>query len=61
MFGAGRSVQHATKQMIDYVLLLEIESADMMWGDSGAMQIWIKPGDLAKGRFDKAIATVEGH
>jgi uncharacterized protein YwqG len=46
--------------------LLQIDSdtslhPEFMFCDMGAAQFWIEPADLAKGRFDKAWGTTEGH
>ncbi|WP_196223394.1 DUF1963 domain-containing protein, partial [Roseibium sp. RKSG952] len=63
MFGAGLSIQDAPERMSDKVLLLEVDTdgmANMMWGDSGALQLWIDPQALAAGRFDTVEATAEG-
>lgn len=62
MFGAGHSIQGAPERMADHLLLLELDSdrsANLMWGDTGVLQLWIAPADLADSRFDRAVATVE--
>ncbi len=35
------------------------DAADMMWGDCGALYWLIRPEDLAEGRFDRAMFTMQ--
>jgi hypothetical protein len=35
--------------------------AGFHWGDAGALQYWMRPADLATGRWDWAFMTFEGH
>lgn len=65
MLGEGRNVQGAPERFRQsHVLLMQFDTdygLNWMWGDCGALQFWITPGDLSNGRFDKVQVTAEGH
>lgn len=65
LLGHGRDVQGAPGAMGGtHVLLMQFDTdAGMfwMWGDVGVVQFWITPADLDAGRFDRCVATMEGH
>ncbi|HUQ82070.1 MAG TPA: DUF1963 domain-containing protein [Gemmatimonadaceae bacterium] len=65
MFGHGRAVQVAADEMADeHVLLLQLSPDDPMGlqlGDSGVLQYWIHPADLAAQRFENTVLTIESH
>jgi uncharacterized protein YwqG len=67
MLGIGRNIQGTAEEARadGTILLLQIDSdrsvhEHFMFCDMGAAQFWIKPTDLADGRFDKAWGTTEG-
>ena len=64
MFGYGREVQgQAEKMSRSHVLLMQLDSDKTLgwtFDDSGVLQYWITPGDLAALNFDSVVATVEG-
>jgi hypothetical protein len=63
MFGFGKSIQNAADENRDKLLLLQLTTDyGMFWmfGDCGAIQIWIDREDLAAGRFERATITLEG-
>jgi hypothetical protein len=67
MLGVGKNVQGTAEDAYGdgTILLLQIDSdrtvhEHFMFCDMGVAQFWIKPADLAKGRFDKAWGTTEG-
>jgi uncharacterized protein YwqG/Lon protease-like protein len=67
MFGYGADIQGTAGEAHSdgLILLLQIDSdravdKEFMFCDMGMVQFWIKPADLAAGRFDKAWATTEG-
>jgi uncharacterized protein YwqG len=67
MLGVGKNLQGTAEEHYadGLVLLLQIDSdkavdSDFVFCDMGAAQFWIKPDDLAAGRFDRAWATTEG-
>jgi uncharacterized protein YwqG len=48
------------EESLGWTLLAQFDSddsADMMWGDGGALYWLIRPRDLAEGRFDRAVFT----
>lgn len=64
MFGYGTSVQNAPVEYASHILLLQMDSHDMLrahWGSGGVLQFWIDPRSLAKAQFEKAIVTLESH
>jgi hypothetical protein len=65
MFGRGRVIQVAADDMArEHLLLLQLSPDDAMgWnmGDYGALQYWIRPGDLAAQRFENTVLTFESH
>ena len=49
-----------SEEAAGWVLLAQFDSedaADMMWGDAGALYWLIRPQDLARRRFDRAVFT----
>ena len=67
MLGIGKNVQGTAEEAHadGTILLLQIDSdrsvhEHFMFCDMGVAQFWIKPADLADGRFDKAWGTTEG-
>lgn len=67
MLGVGKNIQGTAEEARARgdVLLLQIDSdlyvhRHFLFCDMGAAQFWIKPGDLAASRFDRAWATTEG-
>jgi uncharacterized protein YwqG len=67
MLGVGKNLQGTAEEHYaeGLVLLLQIDSdkavdSDFVFCDMGAAQFWIKPDDLAVGRFDRAWGTTEG-
>ena len=67
MLGVGKNLQGTAEEHYadGLVLLLQIDSdkavdSDFVFCDMGAAQFWIKPDDLAAGRFDRAWGTTEG-
>jgi uncharacterized protein YwqG len=67
MLGIGKNIQGTAEEARadGTILLLQIDSdrsvhEHFMFCDMGAAQFWIKPADLAEGRFDKAWGTTEG-
>jgi uncharacterized protein YwqG len=67
MLGVGKNIQGTAEEARARgdVLLLQIDSdldvhRHFLFCDMGATQFWIKPGDLAASRFDRAWATTEG-
>jgi uncharacterized protein YwqG len=67
MLGKGDLVQTAADEMGQeqgYILLLQLSPDDPLgwsFGDSGVLQYWIHPADLAARRFENSILTIEGH
>jgi uncharacterized protein YwqG len=65
MLGRGDVVQTAAEEMgHDYILLMQFSPDDALgwsFGDSGVLQYWIHPADLAARRFENAILTIESH
>ncbi|MEM1277546.1 MAG: DUF1963 domain-containing protein [Pseudomonadota bacterium] len=59
MFGCGYLMQHAAIDHEDKVLLFQVSSCAGIAFDSGVLQIWIEPEDLAAGAFEAAIVTSE--
>lgn len=67
MLGAGTDVQGtaSAEREAGNILLLQIDSdygvsEDFMFCDMGMAQFWIRPDDLAAGRFEKSWGTTEG-
>ncbi len=67
LLGAGKSIQGTAEEARadGTILLLQIDSdlsvhEHFMFCDMGVAQFWVKPDDLAAGRFDKAWGTTEG-
>jgi hypothetical protein len=67
MLGVGKNLQGTAEEHYadGLVLLLQIDSdkavdSEFVFCDMGAAQFWIKPDDLAAGRFDRAWGTTEG-
>jgi uncharacterized protein YwqG len=67
MLGIGKNIQGTAEEAHadGTILLLQIDSdrsvhKHFMFCDMGVAQFWIKPADLAAGRFDKAWGTTEG-
>jgi hypothetical protein len=67
MLGVGKDIQGTAEEARadGTILLLQIDSdhsvhEHFMFCDMGVAQFWIKPDDLAAGRFDKAWGTTEG-
>jgi len=67
MLGIGKDIQGTAGQAHSegLILLLQIDTdmavdKEFMFCDMGAAQFWIKPADLAAGRFNNAWATTEG-
>lgn len=63
MFGYGFDYQRKPEECAGKYLLLQLNSDyPMMWmfADSGNLQFWIDPQDLAARRFDKVIVTMDG-
>ncbi len=61
LFGFGYLLQHAAKEHLDKILLLQCEAdcgLDLREA-SGIMQLWIEPDDLTNARFDNVITTLE--
>src|SRR5262249_48650590 len=65
MLGKGDLVQAAADEMgQDHILLLQLSPDDPLgwrFGDSGVLQYWIHPADLAARRFENSILTIESH
>lgn len=65
MLGRGDCIQTAADDMgEDYILLLQLGPDEpLRWrmGDSGVLQYWIRPADLAARRFENTVATFECH
>ncbi len=67
MLGKGDVVQTAADVMGQeegYILLLQLspdEALGWSFGDSGVLQYWIHPADLAARRFENSILTIESH
>lgn len=65
MLGRGDVIQVAADEMaLEHILLLQLSPDTAMgWhmGDSGALQYWIHPADLAAQRFENTILTFECH
>jgi len=64
LLGLPREVQNAAEDFADHVLLAQFDYDDAMfwhWGDVGVIQFWIRPEDLAARRFERAVASFEGH
>lgn len=59
MFGAGYLLQTAAVQHEDKVLLFQLSDAGGLFFEDGIVQLWITPDDLAAGRFDRVISTME--
>ena len=61
VFGFGYLLQHAARENIDKVLLLQCEDECglNLREVSGLLQLWIDPDDLAAGRFDQILTTLE--
>jgi uncharacterized protein YwqG len=67
MLGFATNIQGTAQELqaAGTILLLQIDSdpwlhKDFMFCDMGMAQFWMKPADLAKGRFEKAWGTTEG-
>jgi hypothetical protein len=67
MLGIGKNIQGTAEEARadGSILLLQIDTdlrlhEHFMFCDMGAAQFWIKPADLADGKFDKAWGTTEG-
>jgi uncharacterized protein YwqG/Lon protease-like protein len=67
MLGIGKDIQGAARQAHSdgLILLLQIDTdmavdKEFKFCDMGVAQFWIKPADLAAGRFNNAWATTEG-
>ena len=62
MFGIARTIQgYNTNVPEEHILLLQLSSdcgADMMFGDVGMIQFWIKPEDLERLNFENTVAVV---
>ncbi|HEV2901059.1 MAG TPA: YwqG family protein [Pseudaminobacter sp.] len=64
MFGHGKNIQ-GTAREDGNILLLQIDTdrsvhEHFMFCDMGVAQFWIKPADLAAGKFENAWGTTEG-
>ncbi len=62
MFGLGFEIQSAVSDHADHVLLLQIGDSFGLPLDIGPdmiVQLWIKPDDLAAGRFDRVEMTMD--
>lgn len=60
--GLGTEIADTPERHLGDILLLQIASdrcANLMWGDFGALQIWLAPDDLRAGRFDRCTARLE--
>jgi hypothetical protein len=67
MLGIGKNIQGTAEDAHadGTILLLQIDTdrsvhEHFMFCDMGVAQFWIKPADLAEGRFDRAWGTTEG-
>jgi uncharacterized protein YwqG len=64
MLGHGREVQQRVAQMrTSHIMLMQFDSDKALgwtFGDSGVLQYWISPEDLAASNFDNVMATVAG-
>lgn len=64
LLGAPRSIQGAAEALAPTHRLLAQFDYDprllFRFGDVGAVQFWITPADLAAGRFEACVATLEG-
>jgi uncharacterized protein YwqG len=64
MLGYTPATQYAMPVGDDTLCLPRLASdlgVGMMFGDAGEAAFWIKPDDLARGRFENAWATLQGH
>ena len=65
MLGEGIVVQVAADDMKDrYLLLLQLgrdPALDWTIGEMGPLQYWITPEDLAAGRFENTLLTIEAY
>jgi uncharacterized protein YwqG len=65
LLGPAFAVQDAPERKgRSHLLLAQFDSDHGLfwgWGDAGVLQFWITPRDLAAGRFDQAVATLDGH
>ena len=61
VFGFGYLLQHAARENIDKVLLLQCEDECglNLREVSGILQLWVNPSDLAVARFDRVLTTLE--
>lgn len=60
--GLGAELADTPERHLGDILLLQIATdrcANLMWGDFGALQIWIAPDDLRAGRLDRCTARLE--
>lgn len=60
LFGAGDVYQFHDEQYPDHQLLLQVSSDHMLhiFGDSTAVQFWIRPEDLRKNHWADCVVTV---
>lgn len=64
MFGSPSSIQSAAEDYSDHALLLQIQTDDLQafgWGDMGVLQFWIRPRDLANGKWSAVKVSCESH
>ncbi len=63
-FGAGGDIQEENAEMADRYMLLQLSHDNLMelgFGDMGSLKFWIRPEDMAAGRWDRVEATMRGH
>lgn len=64
MFGHASAIQDLGDIHEQHILLLQLSTdnaMNMMVGDVGAMQFWIKPEDLRKNDFSNVVYDIAGH